>query len=236
MKLPIILFLCLCGAVFGQSTSVLKNPNTNFLTGDLKLGAGRTLDFASGSLLMLSGGELQSSGATSKLKINTSGSSIVFSSVDAMLSVQAAGNHALVARTPNSTDGIAIVGWSSSGAAAVKAKQDTFFTSPTVTVWRDLSSGGSAQLTTSPGLMLAVNGGSAATESAAEVSNNGVITFKIQWDGYVTSRDKPVMRFLGRFASAPTGTYGVDFSAGDVYYNTSSSAVFLHDGLSWKAF
>jgi hypothetical protein len=151
-----------------------------------------------------------------------------------MLAVQARDNHAIVARTPNPSDGIALVGWSSSGAAGVKAVQDTYFNSPALTVWRDLSQGSSG-LENSAGLLVATSNGSSTTEKAVEVQASGTSNFHITWNGFATSRDKPLMRFHGRRSSVPTGTYGTDFSAGDVFFNTADNKFYCHDGVSWKA-
>jgi hypothetical protein len=167
-----------------------------------------------------------------KIQVNNTG--LFFSGIDGMLTVQGRDNHAIVARTPNPTDGIALVGWSSSGAAAVKAKQDTYFNSPSLTVWRNLSLG-SSYFETTPALLVAASDGSATTEKAVEVQANGTSNFKITWDGFATSRDKPLMRFHGRLSTAPTGAYGTDYAAGDLYFNTGDSKFYCHDGISWKA-
>jgi hypothetical protein len=151
-----------------------------------------------------------------------------------MLTVQGSGNHAIIARTPNPTDGIALVGWSSGGAAAVKAKQDTYFTSPTLTVWRELSLGNN-YFNTTPGILVAAAGGSATSEKAIEVQASGQSNFKITWDGIATSRDKPLVRFHGRLSTEPSGAYGTDYMAGDLYFNTNDSKFYCHDGISWKA-
>jgi len=153
---------------------------------------------------------------------------------DTLPTVQGRNNHAIVARTPTPSDGIALVGWSSSGAAGVKAVQDTYFNSPALTVWRDLSQGSSG-LGNSAGLLVATSNGSVTTEKAVEVQANGTSNFHITWNGFATSRERPVCRFLGRRASAPTGTYGTDFSAGDLYFNTADNKFYCHDGASWKA-
>jgi hypothetical protein len=121
---------------------------------------------------------------------------------------------------------------------SLKAVQDTYFTSPTLTAWRDLSLGATS-LETTPGLLVATSGGTvgqATTQSAVEVKVLGTTNAKITWDGFITSRDKPVMRFHGRLTSAPTGTLGTDYAAGDPYFNTTNSKFYCHDGISWKPF
>ncbi len=238
MKLSISILLALSVGVFAQTAAVTKNPNNNQITGNLVMGANRTLQFDPNSFLILNG-TLRTGGSgdgPGKVQVNSNGA--VFGGVEAMLTVQGRNNHAVIARTPAPTDGIALVGWSSSGAAGVKAVQDTYFTSPTLTAWRDLSVGATG-LEATPGLLVATSGGTvgqATTQSAVEVKVLGTTNAKITWNGFITSRDKPVMRFHGRLSAAPTGTYGTDFSAGDLFYNTTDSKFYCHDGVSWKPF
>jgi hypothetical protein len=237
MKPILSILLFLSGTVLAQTTAVTKNPNTNQITGNLVMGANRTLQFDPNSFLILNG-TLRTGGSgdgPGKVQVNSNGA--VFGGVEAMLTVQGRNNHAVIARTLTPWDGIALVGWSSSGAAGVKAVQDTYFTSPTLTAWRDLSLG-STSLETTPGLLVATSGGMAwqtTTQSAVEVKVLGTTNAKITWNGFITSRDKPVMRFHGRLTTAPSGTYGTDYSAGDLFYNTTDSKFYCHDGVSWKA-
>jgi hypothetical protein len=237
MKLGISILLALSGGVFAQTTAVTKNPNNNQITGNLVMGANRTLQFEPNSFLQINGTmRTGGSGDGGKVQVNNFGT--IFGSVDAMLTVRGRNNHAVIARTLLPTDGIALVGWSSSGAAGVKAVQDTYFTSPTLTAWRDLSLGATG-LEATPGLLVATSGGTvgqATTQSAVEVKVLGTTHAKITWNGFITSRDKPVMRFHGRRSAAPTGTYGTDFSAGDLFFNTTDNKFYCHDGVSWKPF
>ena len=233
MKPLLSILLLLNGSVFAQITAVTKNPNTNQITGNLVMGAGRVLQIDTNSMLTLTGLMRTTASASDGGKVQVNNTGIIFGTVDGMLTVQGSENHAIVARTPNPSDGIAVVGWSSSGAAAMKAKQDTYFNSPALTVWRDLSLG-TSYFESSPGVLVAAAGGYATTEKAVEVQSNGQSNFKITWDGLATSRDKPLMRFHGRLSSAPSGTYGTDISAGDLYFNTSDSKFYCHDGISWK--
>jgi hypothetical protein len=238
MKLCISILLALSGGVFAQTAAVTKNPNNNQITGNLVMGANRVLTFDPNSLLSLNGLMRTTAGSGTNGQVQVNNSGITFGSVSGMLTVTGQNNHAVIARTPNPTDGIALVGWSSSGAAGVKAVQDTYFTSPTLTAWRDLSLGATGMEAT-PGLLVATSGGTvgqATTQSAVEVKVLGTTHAKITWDGFITSRDKPVMRFHGRLAAAPTGTYGTDFSAGDLYFSTTDNKFYCHDGVSWKAF
>ena len=232
MKLSLTLLLGLASLGFSQTSAVTKNPNTNQITGNLVMGANRVLQFDPDSFLLLNGRmRTAGSGDGGKVQINNSG--IVFGSVDGMLTVQGRDNHAILARTPNPSDGIAVVGWSSSGAAAVKATQDTHFNSPSLTVWRDLSLG-SSYFSSSAGLLVAASGGTATTQKAFEIMSNGTSTFQITWNGFASSKNKPLCRFHGRLGSAPAGTFGTDFVAGDLYFNTANNTFYCHDGVSWK--
>ena len=232
MKPFLSILLLLSGSAFAQIAAVTKNPNNNEITGNLVMGTGRVLQFNPDSWLVLNG-MMRTGGYGDGGKVQVNNSGLIFGSVDGMLTVQGRDNHAIVARTPNPTDGIALVGWSSSGAAAVKAVQDTYFNSPSLTVWRNLSLG-SSYFETTPALLVAADGGSATTEKAVEVMSNGTSNFKITWDGFATSRDKPLMRFHGRLSTAPTGTIGIDYAAGDLFFNTTDSKFYCYDGISWK--
>lgn len=237
MKLSLSILLALSVGAFAQTTAVTKNPNNNQITGNLVMGANRVLTFDPNSLLSLNGLMRTTAGSGTNGQVQVNNSGITFGTVTGMLSVTAQNNHAVIARTPNPTDGIALVGWSSSGAAGVKAVQDTYFTSPALTAWRDLSVGATG-LEATPGLLVATSGGTvgqATTQSAVEVKVLGTTNAKITWNGFITSRDKPVMRFHGRLNAAPTGTYGTDFSAGDLFFNTTDNKFYCHDGVSWKA-
>jgi hypothetical protein len=85
------------------------------------------------------------------------------------------------------------------------------------------------------GMLVATSNGSSATEKAFEIQSNGNANFQITWSGFAKSRDKPLCRFHGRLPSAPTGTFGTDFTTGDLYFNTADSKFYCHDGISWKA-
>lgn len=235
MKLTLTLLLGLTACCLGQTAAVTKNPNTGEVSGNLVMGPNRVLTFNANSQLTLNGVmQTATTGSGGQIQVNNPG--LIFGSVDGMLTIQARDNHALIARTPNPGDGIALVGWSSSGASALKAVQDTHFNSPGITVWRDLSLGYST-LSSSAGVLVAATGpaGAATTQNAVDVQVNSASNFKITWNGFATSKDKPLCRFLGRLGAAPTGTYGTDYSAGDLYFNTSDSKFYCHDGTSWKA-
>ena len=237
MKTALIILLGLSASAFAQTAAVTKNPNNNQITGNLVMGSDRVLHFDPNSWLSLYGLMRTGGGSGDEGKVQVNNSGIIFGTVDSMLTVQARDNHAIVARTPNPSDGIALVGWSSSGAAGVKAVQDTYFTSPTLTAWRDLSLG-TTGFESTPGILVATSGnpGHATTQKAVEVRADGVANFQITWNGFATSRDKPLMRFHGRLTSEPTGTLGTDYAAGDLYYNTTESKFYCHDGESWKPF
>lgn len=57
---------------------------------------------------------------------------------------------------------------------------------------------------------------------------------QITWNGFASSKGKPPCRFHGRLASAPTGTFGTDFAAGDLYFNTANNTFYCNDCSSWK--
>lgn len=232
MKRFFAIFFFIAANALAQTTAVTRNPNTNEVTSDLVMGANRLLEFHPSSLLSLHG-MMRTGGFGDNGKIQINNDGILFSNVDGMLTVRGRDNHALIARTESPSDGIALVGWSSSGAAAVKARQDTAFTSPTLAVWRNLSLG-TVDFSSTPALLVAASEGSPTTEKAFEIQVNGASKFRISWDGYATSADKPLMRFLGRWASQPPGAYGIHFSAGDLYFNTSDNRFYCHDGSAWK--
>ena len=238
MKLLFAIVGLLSGGAFAQTAAVTKNPNTNALTGNLVIGQGHTLSFDPLSLIMLNGTMRTVAsypGAGGQVQVNNAG--LIAFGVDGQLSVTANRNHAVIARTPTTLDGIALLGWSSSGASAVKAVQDCYFTSPALAVWRDLSQG-TYDLANSPGVLVSASGytsGQATTEKAVEVRTDGATTFQIDWMGFARSRDKPLCRFHGRLAATPAGRYGEDYCAGDLYFNTSDSKFYCHDGITWKA-
>jgi len=230
MKLGLSILLFLSGSVLAQTTAVTKNPNTNQITGNLVMGANRVLTFDPNSLLTLNGlMQTATGGAGGKIQVNNSG--LIFGSVDGMITITARNNHAVVARTPNPTDGIALVGWSSSGAAGVKAVQDTYFTSPTLTVWRDLSLG-VASLDTTPGLLVGTSGapGQATTQAAVEVTNHGGSKFKIDWNGTASSRGEPLTRWRGVQTAAPT----TDLQNGDMYFLSTTSKIYIYASGAWR--
>ena len=240
--------------------SVTKDRNSNRLIGNLVMGSGGVLTLERGSTLNAYGtiansGTFNNTGAinNSYLIDNTgtirnfgtfSGSpssrieigagSLSFGGISSQASITTAQTHGFILRSPNWNDGIPLVAWSSSGAPAAKLVQDTRFTSPTLTVWRDLSNSGDISLT--PSLLLAATGGSATTQSAFEITPGGGLTnFKITWNGMATSRDKPLCRYLGSFTSNPSGNFGTDLSVGDIYFNTANNKVYILDGTGWKS-
>jgi hypothetical protein len=232
MKLGLSIFLFLSGSVLAQTTAVTKNPNTNQITGNLTMGANRLLQFDANSLLTLNGlMRTGGSGDGGKIQVNNSG--ITFGSVDGMLTIQGRNNHAIVARTPSPTDGIALVGWSSSGASGVKAVQDTHFTSPTITAWRDLSKGGWEEALDSPGLLVAASGLTSAYttgSTAIEVTNHGTTTFQIQWDGKAFSNGAQLTRWRGVQTAAPT----TDLQNGDMYFLSTTSKIYIYANGAWR--
>ena len=76
------------------------------------------------------------------LAVNSGASTLSWAGVMAQMSVEASSaRHALLARSPaGAANGIAVVGWSSSGAAAAKFYQDTNYTSAALYVIRQATS------------------------------------------------------------------------------------------------
>lgn len=203
-------------AAFAQTAAVTKNPATNAVNGGLVITEPNALQ-VDGTLR---------TGARTVLLHSTAG--INFGSVGSALLVTGQNRHAVIARTPNATDGIALVGWSSSGASAVKAAQDTHFTSPALTVWRNPTLGG--DLSESPGVLVAAIGTPVPAASAAEVRNaSGATTLKITWEGDVTTRGVPLMRWRGEGANPPT----TDLKNGDMFYNFSTSQLLVRTSFGW---
>jgi len=217
MKTILQLFACLAlsGSAIAQTAAVTKNATTGAVNGGLVISANNTLTI---------NGTLRT-GTPTVLLDSTAG--INFGTVGSALLVTGKNRHAIIARTPNATDGIALVGWSSSGASAVKATQDTHFTSPALTVWRDTNLGGA--LTNSPGVLVAATGAAASTQSAVEVSNQGVNKFKITWEGDVTSRGAPLMRWRGTGTALPT----TDLKDGDMFFITTTSKIHIRASGLW---
>ena len=221
MKTIISILLLIGGNVSAQVTAVTKNPNTNEITGNLVMGQNRVLTFNPYSQLLLLG-TMRTYGAwgEGKVYVNTP-SSITFGSVDGMLTVTASGNHAIVARTPLQGDGIALVGWSSSGAPGAKIVQDTYFNSPTLTVWRDLSLGGG--LTASPGLLLAATNGDAYSSGgyALEVKTDSGSQLQVNWSGELTARKLTSNGYAiitgSTVAYGPVSIYNSTFTFGRAY-------------------
>lgn len=262
MKLRIFILFALSGGVFAQTTAVTKNPNTNQITGNLVMGANRVFTFDPNSLLSLNGlMRTSGSGDGGKAQINNSG--ISFGSVDGMLTVLGRDNHGILSRTPNPSDGIALVGWSSSGAGGLKAVQDTHFTSPTITAWRDLSAG-DVGFESSPGLLVSASGPEAYSTplaSAFEVRlNSHIPILKISWNGNLLTNgnvtanaiDTNVLyassinsygtitadRFVGKFAPLTLihpASLGTNWShsGGGVYVSAAGNATGF-SGIEWS--
>lgn len=215
----LLLLLAPCVS-FAQVAAVTKNATTGEINGNLTLSTNRTLSLSGNSSLVTGNGPI---------RFNSSGN-MTFGNVGGMLHVTGENNHAIIARSPLDTDGIALVGWSSGGAAAVKATQDTLFGSPALTVWRDgrTSVGG---LSSSPAVLIATSGNGTplpASESALEVTNEGIVVFKTTWNGATTSGGKPLMRWVGVVTALPAIADSIDgdtcvFNGALRIYNSSNS-------------
>lgn len=214
--LLLLLFLDLPSGA--QIAAVTRNSTTGMLNGNLTLSTNTTLTLSGNSSLVTGNGTI---------RLNSS-AGMLFGNVGGQLRVTGDRNHAIIARTPNATDGIALVGWSSSGASAVKATQDTNFTSPALTVWRDTSLGG--LLLDSPGVLVATTGAvPASTQSAVEVSNQGVNKFKVTWDGAAMSRGQLLMRWRGAGTALPT----TDLVDGDMFFLITTSKIHIRASGLW---
>ena len=211
--------MALSGAVFAQTAAVTKNPTTNAVNGGLLITGTNTLT-VDGTLR---------TGTPTVLLDSTAG--INFGTVGSTLLATGKNRHAIIARTPLATDGIALVGWSSSGASAVKALQDTHFTSPALTVYRDTNLGGT--LSTSPGVLIASAGSGAGPNSfsAAEVQVSGTTRFKITWEGQALSNNRPLTRWRGSGSSFPS----TDIMEGDLWLQTGgvSPKMWIRTGGDW---
>ncbi len=162
MKILLTLLLCTTFA-FSQNKAVTQNVTTNRVNNSLTFTDNNRLMIGSGAdpgeLIVDNNGQISLVnggiyGDQGKIALNTFAglSAPIFNGVDAMISANASNNHAILGRSPYPTDGIGVIGWSSSGAAAVKAKQDTYFNSPALSVVRNFT--GRQTAATSPALKI----------------------------------------------------------------------------------
>ena len=152
------------------------------------------------------------------LAVNSGASTLSWAGVMAQMSVEASSaRHALLARSPaGAANGIAVVGWSSSGVAAAKFYQDTNYTSAALYVIRQASS----NLT--PVVVISATSGTG-SHPAIQVWSPGSSTpaFTVRHDGAVSSL---YQRFgTGTpegFVTAPVGAtyHRTDGGAGTSFY------------------
>ena len=152
------------------------------------------------------------------LAVNSGASTLSWAGVMAQMSVEASSaRHALLARSPaGAANGIAVVGWSSSGAAAAKFYQDTDYTSATLYAIRAATS------SLTPVVVISATWGTG-SHPAIQVWAPGSSTpvFTVRHDGAVSSL---YQRFgTGTpegFVTAPVGAiyHRTDGGAGTSFY------------------
>lgn len=177
MKRICTIFLALGAVASAQFSAVTKNA-AGVVNGNLTVATGASLTISGnqtinpGGSLLLNGNQTVNAGSTITLYGNhtISGNGTLqiagipypiiggvksqLGGVSALIEANTwnSGKHGLMGRTFTG-DGISVVGWSSSGASAGKFIQDTDFSSPAITVWRDTSY--DPALTDSPAVLLA---------------------------------------------------------------------------------
>jgi hypothetical protein len=200
MKILLTLLLCTTFA-FSQNKAVTQNVTTNRVNNSLTFTDNNRLMIGAGSdpgeLVVDNNGQISLVngniyGDQGKIALNTfSGlSAPIFNGVDAMISANASSNHAILGRSPYPWDGIGVIGWSSSGSAAVKALQDTNFNSPALTVWRSTKLGTGGGFAQSPALLIGkddVNYTDIVNSSALKIQNGGNKVLDIKWNGDISS-------------------------------------------------
>lgn len=199
MKILLTLLFCTTFA-FSQNKAVTQNALTFeanspiTFTNNKILGIGNAVN--PGELVINNGAQISLAnggiyGDQGKIALNSFTSlPPIFNGTDAMISANASNNHAILGRASNPTDGIGVIGWSSSGASAVKALQDTYFDSPALTVWRSTKTGtNNWTSSSSPALLIAKDSVNAVPldSSAFTISNGSSSTFDITWNGEIKS-------------------------------------------------
>ena len=138
----------------------------------------------------------------------------------ALVSIEADGGHGLMVQSSDTGDGIPIIGFSRSGASAIKAIQDTTYTSATQVVYRKVATG-----TTNAALLVATDAGT--SEKAIQISNgSNTDVFAVDWEGNITVNGNPFIGGGGSidFESTPpatptsTGTQGTQIQNGNYLY------------------
>lgn len=218
---PLLLLTLVC-PLAGQTAAVTKNPNNNRVKGGLVI----TMD----NVLAVEG-TFKTSGNNTVLLHSAAG--INFGTVSSSALVTGTNRHALIARSPGPSDGVALVGWSSSGAAALKAKQDTYFTSPAVNVLRDgqfSSSNATNEISANAALLVQAKNFSpmASTQKAIEVRNEDNPRFSVDWDGTARSDTNPLMRWRGSVGVLP-----INKQDGDMCFLESTGKIYVYADGTW---
>jgi hypothetical protein len=158
--------------------------------------------------------------------VNSGASTLSWAGVMAQMSVEAsAAKHALIARSPSgAANGIAVVGWSSSGAAAAKFYQDTDYTSATLYAIRAATS------SLSPVVVISATSGTG-SHPAIQILAPGTSTvvFAVTHDGAVTS-------LYQRYG---TGVPVLSAPVGAIYHRTDAGAgqpaLYVRESSGWVA-
>jgi hypothetical protein len=238
MKTIIITILLLAGVANAQTKAVTKLVNDSSITESLVVAFNKSLTIGKpesnslGRLLITDHGQIELRGnvngynnsVISLLHQENLSGVVTFNGMAARLSAEADSSHAIMGRARMPWDGIGVIGWSSSGAAAVKAKQDTYFSSPALSVVRNLAS--PQEMPYTPALKIFLTDSSYQNYDdlralpALSVENpSGGPAFSVSWDGTITGSP--------RFASTTHfDTTTVFLSGSQTFFNNNSTIVF----------
>jgi hypothetical protein len=175
-----------------------------------------------------------------KIRVNSSPDqnnlNFIFGGVGGTIEVEANDNHAVVATARQITDGSAFYGYSSSGAHVAKFVQQTNFTSPAVTIWRDSTNASKP----SEAFLVADSKGPTNTNMAINVRAGGTSVMSVDFRGLINSGGYPVMRFRGSYQLISFNSFSPSNPrAGDVvfisdYTDFSNALPFkIYTGTSW---
>jgi hypothetical protein len=176
MKPILSILIFLSGVAFAQNAAVTKNPNNNYLTGDLVMPGGR---------LLRVDGTLQTAQTPILLGRSYADDWNGQSAFTSILSSDYA-YHGLLSRTQGNA-GIAIIGLSETGACAGKFVQLYNFSSPTVYLGRDATSFPWGNPPTSPTLIVSTPADWTVTPIAEFKKNQSEVVLSIGSDGSVTA-------------------------------------------------
>jgi len=180
---------------FSQNKAVTQNTTTGLINGPIAIGSANMYVNEFGSIFLRPYSSILGDQYTNIVINNGNFADILFNGVVPRIGgiSNNLGYHGILGRTVTPIDGIGVIGWSSSGAAAVKAKQDTYFNSPALSVVRNFT--GRQTDASSPALKIFTSDfwnnpdWNLPNQPAFEISNPewlGTI-FKITWDGTITS-------------------------------------------------